>query len=346
MPEQKRVNRRQALNLLTEVPLLEVGQRADEMRRRIHGSGPVTFIIDRNINYTNICINQCRFCAFFRPEGHEESYLLDQASLFRKIEETLELGGTQILFQGGLHPGLGLEYFENLFREIKSRYPVHLHALSAPEIHDLARKSGLPLRQVLERLKAAGLGSIPGAGAEILSDRVRELISPKKIRTSEWIHVMRTAHRVGLRSTATMMFGSLESPEDLVDHLSAIRKLQDDTGGFTAFIPWSFQPGNTQIERSTASGLEYLRVLAVSRLYLDNIRNIQASWVTQGIRMAEVALRFGANDLGSTMIEENVVAAAGVSYRVSIEEIVGAARNAGFRPARRDTFYKVIEYYD
>jgi len=345
MSERKRVDRRLALKLLKETSLLDVGEMADDMRRRIHGSGPVTFIIDRNINYTNVCVNQCRFCAFFRPEGHEESYLLDPGTLFRKIEETLDLGGTQILLQGGLHPGLGLEYFENLFREIKSRYPIHLHALSAPEIHDLSRKSGLPLRTVLERLKAAGLGSIPGAGAEILSDRVREMISPKKIRTSEWINVMRTAHRAGLRSTATMMFGSLESPEDIVNHLHAIRKLQDQTGGFTAFIPWSFQPGNTQIERSTASGVEYLRVLAVSRLYLDNIRNLQASWVTQGIRMAEVSLRFGANDLGSTMIEENVVAAAGVSYRVSIDEIVGAARNAGFKPARRDTFYNVIEYY-
>ena len=346
MAKAGRVSRRTALRLLKDAPLLEIGEMADEVRRRLHRSGLVTFIIDRNINYTNVCVNQCRFCAFYRPEGHEESYLLDRDALFRKIEETLELGGTQILLQGGLHPGLSLEYFTDLFREIRERYPIHLHALSAPEIHDLARKSGLTLKRVIERLKEAGLGSIPGAGAEVLSDRVREAISPRKIRTSEWLGVMRTAHRVGLRSTATMMFGSLESFEDIIEHLEAIRKLQDATGGFTAFIPWSFQPGNTQLERSPASGVDYLRVLALSRLYLDNVKNIQASWVTQGIRMAEVSLRFGANDLGSTMIEENVVAAAGVSYRVSIAEILGAARNAGFRPARRDTFYNVLEYYD
>jgi len=345
MTETKRINRREALRLLKEAPLLELGKMADETRRRLHRSHTVTYIIDRNINYSNVCINQCRFCAFYRPLNHPESYLLDRDTLFRKIEETLALGGTQILLQGGLHPDLSIEYFETLFRDIRGRFPIHLHALSAPEIHHLARQSGLSIRKTLERLKDAGLGSIPGAGAEILSDAVRREISPRKIRTSQWINVMRTAHRLGLRSTATMMFGSLEGGRDIVEHLDVVRRLQDETDGFTAFIPWSFQPGNTEINLRGTSGVDYLRILALSRVYLDNIPNIQASWVTQGIRMAEVSLRFGANDLGSTMIEENVVAAAGVSYRVSIEQILRAARHAGFRPARRDTFYNILEYH-
>jgi len=340
-----RLDRREALRLLKKAPLLELGRMADQTRKRMHRRKIATFVIDRNINYTNICVNRCRFCAFYRTPEHPESYLLSREEIFNKIEETLELGGTQILMQGGLHPELHIEFFEDLFSDIKSRYDIHLHALSAPEVVHIAKQSGLSLRMALVRLKAAGLGSIPGAGAEILSDRVREAISPRKIKSSEWLEVMRTAHSLGIPSTATMMFGSGEKPEDIVSHLSALRNLQDRTGGFTAFIPWSFQPDNTDIHVSPASGVEYLRVLALSRIFLDNIPNIQASWVTQGIKMAELALRFGANDLGSTMIEENVVAAAGVSYRVALPELLRAARNAGFTPARRNTFYKLLETY-
>lgn len=340
-----RLGRREALGLLKKAPLLELGRMADRIRKRLHRRKIATFVIDRNINYTNICVNRCRFCAFYRDSDHHESYLLSRKQIFDKIEETLKLGGTQILMQGGLHPELHIEFFEELFRDIKSRYDIHLHALSAPEILHLAGRSGISVRTALSRLKAAGLGSIPGAGAEILSDRVREAISPRKIRSSEWLGVMRTAHSLGIPSTATMMFGSGEKPDDIIAHLSALRSLQDKTGGFTAFIPWSFQPENTDIDVSPASGVEYLRVLALSRIFLDNIQNIQASWVTQGIKMAELALRFGANDLGSTMIEENVVAAAGVSYRVALPELLRAARNAGFTPARRNTFYKILETF-
>jgi cyclic dehypoxanthinyl futalosine synthase len=342
---EKRLTRKEAIALLKNAPLLELGRMADDARRRRHSGKTVTFVIDRNINYTNICINRCRFCAYFRDAGHPESYLLSRDEIFGKIAETVALGGTQILLQGGLHPDLNIEYFEDLFRAIKSRFDINLHALSAPEIFFIAKQSGLSVPKTLARLKAAGLGSIPGAGAEILSDRVREAISPKKIKTAQWLGVMEAAHRQGIRSTATMMFGSGEEPDDIIAHLDAIRRLQDRTGGFTAFIPWTFQPSNTDIDIRPATGADYLRVLALSRVYLDNMANIQASWVTQGIKMAELSLRFGANDLGSTMIEENVVAAAGVSYRVSMEELVEAAHNAGFRAAQRDTFYKIIKRF-
>lgn len=345
LPETGRITRKEALSLLKNAPLLELGRMADDARKRRHSGKTVTFVIDRNINYTNICINRCRFCAYFRDAGHPESYLLSHEAIFDKIAETVALGGTQILLQGGLHPDLNIEYFEELFRAIKSRFDINLHALSAPEIFYIAKQSGLSVPKALARLKAAGLGSIPGAGAEILSDRVREAISPNKIKTAQWLGVMEAAHKQGIRSTATMMFGSGEGPDDIIAHLDAIRKLQDRTGGFTAFIPWTFQPSNTDIDIRPATGADYLRVLALSRVYLDNIANIQASWVTQGIKMAELSLRFGANDLGSTMIEENVVAAAGVSYRVSMEELVEAAHNAGFRAAQRDTFYKIIKRF-
>lgn len=345
LPVTVRITRKEALALLKNAPLLELGRMADDARRRRHSGKTVTFVIDRNINFTNICINRCRFCAYFRDAGHPESYLLSHEAIFDKIAETVALGGTQILLQGGLHPDLNIEYFEDLFRAIKSRFDINLHALSAPEIFYIARQSGLSVPKALARLKAAGLGSIPGAGAEILSDRVREAISPNKIKTAQWLGVMEAAHKQGIRSTATMMFGSGEGPDDIIAHLDAIRRLQDRTGGFTAFIPWTFQPSNTDIDIRPATGADYLRVLALSRVYLDNIANIQASWVTQGIKMAELSLRFGANDLGSTMIEENVVAAAGVSYRVSMEELVEAAHNAGFRAAQRDTFYKIIKRF-
>lgn len=341
----KRLTKSKAFTLLKNAPLLELGQMADGLRRRLHKKNTVTFIVDRNINYTNICINQCKFCAFYRTKNHSEGYLLRQDDIFRKIDETIKLGGTQILLQGGLHPDLTIEYFEDLFRSIKARFNINLHAMSAPEILFLAKQSGLSTTATLARLKAAGLGSIPGAGAEILSDRIREVISPRKIKTLEWLDLMEEAHRQGIRSTATMMFGSGEKMEDIVEHLDAIRRLQDKTGGFTAFIPWTFQPANTKINVKPATGVEYLRVLAISRLYLDNISNVQASWVTQGIKMMEVSLRFGANDMGSTMIEENVVAAAGVHYRASKEQLIRAAQNAGFNAAQRDTFYRILRRF-
>jgi len=341
----KRLTKQDALVLLKNVPLLELGQMADDIRGRLHRKRTVTFVVDRNINYTNICVNQCGFCAFYRTKDQPDGYLLSSDEIFSKIAETIEMGGTQILMQGGLHPDLTIEYFEDLFQSIKARFNIHLHAMSAPEILFIAKQSKLSPAAALARLKAAGLGSIPGAGAEILSDRIRKVISPRKIKTSEWLGLMEEAHRQGIRSTATMMFGSGEGLEDIVEHLYVIRKLQDKTGGFTAFIPWTFQPDNTKINVKPTTGVEYLRVLALSRIYLDNIPNIQASWVTQGIKMMEVSLRFGANDMGSTMIEENVVAAAGVHYRASKEQLIRAAQNAGFKVAQRDTFYRILRRF-
>ena len=364
-----RITKKEGLKIFKDADLLELGQRSDDMRKRLHPESIVTFIIDRNINYTNICINRCRFCAFWKDEGDPEAYLLSKNELFKKIEETINLGGTQILIQGGLHPNLDLSYYINLLHEIKSRFDINIHGFSPPEICYIADRSHLTIRETLTLLKEAGLDSIPGGGAEILSDRVREVISPKKIKSGRWLKVMEEAHRLGMRTTATMMFGSIEKAEDIIEHLDAVRSLQDKTNGFTAFIPWSFQPGNTELSRKLsvfshqskkrlstfdsrlltinypATAVEYLRVLALSRLYLDNIKNIQASWVTQGLKLAQVALRFGANDFGSTMIEENVVASTGVSYRVSKEDIIKTIKDAGFIPAQRDTYYTIIKYF-
>ena len=336
-----------------------MGEMADRTRKGMHPEGIVTFVVDRNINYTNVCINKCRFCAFYCDAESPHSYLLSAEEIFSKIDETMALGGTQILLQGGLHPHLTMDYYLSLLKAIKARYPITIHGFSPPEIHYLAAKHDLTLRETLKMLKEAGLDSIPGGGAEILSDRVREIISPRKINSVTWLKVMEEAHLLGIRTTATMMFGSIEEPEDIVDHLDRIRELQDRTGGFTAFIPWSFQPGNTELSgqasagsgpsgltiRRPATAVEYLKVLALSRIYLDNLRNIQASWVTQGLKLAQVALRFGANDFGSTMIEENVVASTGESYRVSRDDILDAIRAAGFRPAQRDTCYNVIRRF-
>ncbi len=356
-----RISRKEALQYLKNADLLELGEMSDRLRKEIHPEGTVTFVVDRNINYTNVCINRCRFCAFYRDPGSAEAYLLTREELSRKIEETLEQGGTQILLQGGINPDLDIGYFVDLLRFIKGRYRINVHGFSPPEISSLASRHDLTVRETLMVLREAGLDSIPGGGAEILSDRVREILSPRKIKTAEWLKVMEEAHFLGMRTTATMMFGSIEGPEEIIEHLDRVRVLQGKTGGFTAFIPWSFQPGNTELgtgdpgsgRRSdsglpapepfhSATAVEYLRVLALSRLYLDNIPNIQASWVTQGIKLAQIALRFGANDFGSTMLEENVVAAAGVSYRVSKEDIINAIRTAGFRPAQRDTYYNIL----
>jgi cyclic dehypoxanthinyl futalosine synthase len=341
----ERISAEEGLYLLEKADLLSLGLMADQVRRRKHPRGVVTFVIDRNINYTNICCCGCRFCAFFRPPRHAEGYLLTQEEIFRKIEELLAVGGTQVLMQGGLHPDLDLEYFENLFQEIKRRYPVKLHSLSPVEIDYLAKKSGLPLEQVIKRLQEAGLDSLPGGGAEILVERVRQEISPEKIGARRWLEVTAAVHRMGMKSTATMMFGHRETPGERVSHLEAVRSLQDESGGFTAFIPWTYQPGNTMLGGRAISSWEYLRMTAVSRIYLDNIPNLQVSWVTQGVKVAQIALAFGANDFGSTMLEENVVRAAGVGYSSSEQELATLIKNAGFAAAQRDNLYHILKHY-
>ena len=337
------INRGEALWLLNDAELLDAGRVADGIRRRMHPENIVTFVVDRNVNYTNICESGCRFCAFYRDRSADDAYLLGDEEIYRKIGELVDSGGTQLLMQGGLHPELGVEWFERLFRGIRERFPmVQNHSLSPAEITQIARVSGLSVREALWRLKDAGLDSIPGGGAEILVDRVREEISPKKIGWKGWADVMIEAASLGMPTTATMMFGSREEPGDIVEHLFRVRELQANGGSFTAFIPWTYQPGNTELGGRTATGVEYLKVLALSRIVLDNIPNIQASWVTQGAKMAQVALFFGANDLGGTMLEENVVAAAGCSFRMSREEMVEMIRDAGFRPAQRTTLYRIV----
>jgi len=340
------IDREQALYLLTEADLLGIGKLADGIRRRKHPHGRVTFVIDRNVNYTNICESQCKFCAFYRNADASDAYLLDYETIFAKVRELVEHDGTQLLMQGGLHPELKIEWFEELFRQLKTRFPqVQIHSLSPAEVIHVARLSGISMPECLRRLQAAGLDSVPGGGAEVLVDEVRQEISPNKIGWRQWALVMEEAHRLGMRTTATMMFGSKEKPQDIVEHLFRVREIQAKTSGFTAFIPWTFQPANTELGGETASGVEYLKVLALARIVLDNVDNIQASWVTQGARMAQVALFFGANDLGGTMLEENVVAAAGVSFRLSRDEIINLARGAGFIPARRTTEYRILEEY-
>jgi cyclic dehypoxanthinyl futalosine synthase len=356
-----RITKKEGLNLLKNADLLGLGMMADNVRKQLHPESMVSFIIDRNINYTNVCKNKCKFCAFFRDKDDPDAYVLSKRKLFHKIRETINLGGTQILIQGGLHPDLGIDYYIDLLKAIKNKFKIHIHGFSPPEICYMADSAGFTIRKTIKLLMEAGLDSIPGGGAEILSDRIRKKISPKKIGKARWLKVMEDAHKLGMKTTATMMFGSIEEPEDIIEHLDAIRRLQNRTGGFTAFIPWSFQPGNTELQGSekdknnrrrgvlqyaptTATGVDYLRVLALSRIYLDNVPNIQASWVTQGLKMAQVALRFGANDFGSTMLEENVVAAAGIKHTVSVEDIVTSIKMSGFKPVQRDMYYNKINY--
>ena len=336
----------EALWCLTEGELLAVGRLADSIRRSMHPGGCVSFVVDRNVNYTNVCESKCKFCAFYRELDAEDAYLLEGSQIMGKIEELVAQGGTQLLMQGGLHPELDIEYFEGLFSRIKSRFPgLQNHSLSPAEVTHIAKLSGLSIKEALVRLKGAGLDSIPGGGAEILVDSVRSEISPKKIGWQGWAEVMREAARLGMPTTATMMFGSRERQEDIVEHLFRVRALQEEGGSFTAFIPWTYQPGNTELGGECASGVEYLKVLALSRIVLRNIPNIQASWVTQGAKMAQVALFFGANDVGGTMLEENVVAAAGCRFRMSQEEMIELIRSAGFTPVRRTTLYKELERY-
>jgi cyclic dehypoxanthinyl futalosine synthase len=340
------VDRAEALWLLTKADLLSLGNLADGIRRAKHPLGRVTFVVDRNVNYTNVCQSQCKFCAFYRTAEAEDAYVLSYETILGKVAELAERGGTQLLMQGGLHPDLKIEWFEALFRLIRERFPqVQIHSLSPAEVIHVARLSNLSMPQCLRRLQEAGLESVPGGGAEVLVDEVRREISPNKIGWRDWAAVMEEAHGLGMRTTATMMFGSKEGPEDIVEHLFRIREIQAKTGGFTAFIPWTFQPGGTELGGETATGVEYLKVLALSRIVLDNVENIQASWVTQGAMMAQVALLFGANDLGGTMLEENVVAAAGCSFRLSQEDVIELARGAGFIPAKRNTKYEILEEY-
>ena len=353
----QRIYEKEALILLEDADLLTLGELADNIRKRLHPENIVTFVVDRNINYTNICLNQCSFCAFYRNRDAQDAYVLSEEDIHKKIREAIDLGATQILLQGGLHFEFDITYFEGLLKNIKDRFNIQLHALSPPEVYHIARQSGLSIKETISRLKTAGLDSIPGGGAEILVDRVRKQVSPKKINSNEWAEVMIEAHKLGLPTTATMMFGSIETHEEIIEHLTLIRDIQDKTKGFTAFIPWSFQPGNTKLGSKgqvgaglkpapTATGVEYLKILALSRIFLDNFKNIQASWVTQGAKLAQVALRFGANDMGSTMIEENVVAAAGVLYRISKEEIIGIIKDAGFTPCQRDNRYNILKIFD
>jgi cyclic dehypoxanthinyl futalosine synthase len=339
-----RVTAEDALELYHRAPLPLLGALADGIRARKHPDRIVTYIIDRNVNYTNVCVARCNFCAFYRPVGSAEGYVLGFEEIFKKIDETIALGGVQLLLQGGHNPDLPIEWYEDLFRAVKARYPeFKLHALSPPEVIHISRLSQLPVPEVIERLVAAGLDSIPGGGAEILVDRVRKLLNCYgKASASEWLDVMRHAHRAGLRTTATMMYGHVERVEERIEHLVRLRELQDETGGFTAFITWSYQPEHTELGGDEATGLEYLRMLALSRIVLDNFPSLQASWVTQGGKVGQLSLAFGANDMGSVMIEENVVRAAGASYCMDEVEIVRNIEDAGFVPKRRNMHYEIL----
>jgi cyclic dehypoxanthinyl futalosine synthase len=339
-----RVDRDEALLLYRHAPTSLLGRLADAVRARRHPDRIVTYIIDRNVNYTNVCVAKCTFCAFYRPVGSGEGYVLGFEEIVRKIDETIAVGGVQLLLQGGHNPDLPLGWYEDLFRAIKARYPsFKLHALSPPEIIHLSRLSQLPVPQVIDRLITAGLDSVPGGGAEILVDRVRkELHCYGKATADEWLDVMRHAHRAGLRTTATMMYGTVETDEERLEHMLRLRGLQDETGGFTAFITWSYQPEHTELAGTEATGIDYLRTLALARIVLDNFDNLQASWVTQGGKVGQLSLAYGANDMGSVMIEENVVRAAGAAYCMDEVEIVRNIEDAGFIPKRRNMHYEVL----
>jgi cyclic dehypoxanthinyl futalosine synthase len=348
----ERISDEDAATLLRSRDLVAIGRAAHGIRERKTDPTRVTFIVDRNLNYTNVCYTDCDFCAFYRrPGDRNEGYLLPKPVIFRKIEETLAIGGTGLLMQGGHHPDLGVEYYEDLFRSIKARYPIHLHALSPSEIQHAARRSKLTIWETLSRLRDAGLDSIPGGGAEILVDRVRRIISPKKTTSAEWLDVMRHAHRLGMSTTATMMYGHVETLEERVEHMRLIRELQDETRGFRAFISWTFQDDGNRLgarvpREAMPTSFDYLLTQAVSRIYLDNVDHIQSSWVTQGLKIGQVALGFGADDMGSVMIEENVVSAAGTTYRTSTEELVHLIRRLGKTPVQRDTLYRDVRVWN
>lgn len=344
--QNERINQEEALALFETEDFLTLGELAHRARLDLHPEKIVTYVVDRNINYTNVCMSECLFCAYYRKEKDAEAFILSKEALHQKIEETLGLGGTQILLQGGMHPGMTLDDHIELLTYIKDHFSIHIHGFSPPEIAYMASQAGLTIKDTLAKLVNAGLNSIPGGGAEILVDRVRRKISPNKCSADTWLSVMKTAHMMGLKTTATMMFGHVETAHDIIEHLVKIRRLQDETNGFTAFIPWTFQPDNTRIQVETASAVDYLRTLALCRIFLDNMPNLQASWVTQGDKIAQLALAFGANDLGSTMIEENVVAAANVHFRLPEKEMVRLIEAAGYRAVQRDCFYKHLTETD
>jgi len=347
----ERITDDDAIALLRSRDLVAVGRVANEIRNRLTDPSRVTFIVDRNLNYTNVCVTDCDFCAFYRRPGDQrEGYLLPKPVIYKKIEETLALGGTGLLMQGGHHPDLGIDYYEDLFRSIKARYKIHLHALSPPEIQHIARRSKLTIPETLTRLRDAGLDSVPGGGAEILVDRVRRIIAPKKTKSDEWLDVMRQAHRLGMSTTATMMYGHVETLEERVEHMRRIRELQDETHGFRAFISWTFQRDGNRLDDLVAEGdrptsFDYLLTQAVSRIYLDNVPHIQSSWVTQGMKVGQVALGFGADDMGSVMIEENVVSAAGTTHRTTTDELVHLIKAMGKTPVQRDTLYRDVRVF-
>ncbi|NPA11665.1 MAG: dehypoxanthine futalosine cyclase [Epsilonproteobacteria bacterium] len=346
-----RISNEDAKKLLKK-NLIELGEMALEKKRELHPKKITTFIVDRNINYTNVCWIKCKFCAFYRDKKDKDAYILSYEEIDKKIDELLEIGGTQILFQGGVHPDLKIDFYENLVEHIHKKYPqITIHGFSAPEIDYISKVSKLPVKEVLIRLKEKGLSSIPGAGAEILTERVRKIIAPKKISSNRWLEIHKSAHNIGMKTTATMMFGSVDNEEDVIQHLQKIRELQDETGGFRAFIMWNFQPKNTAlykegIVKHKTSSNRYLRYLALSRLYLDNFKNIQSSWVTQGSYIGQTALLFGANDLGSTMMEENVVRSAGAQNRMNQEEMINLIKDIGEIPAKRNTAYEILEIFE
>ena len=341
----------EAVDLIQNADLKELGKMALERKRELHPKKVTTFVVDRNINYTNVCWVDCKFCAFYRHEKNDQAYVLTFEEIDQKIDELLEIGGTQILFQGGVHPKLEIEWYEDLVEHIHRKYPqVTIHGFSAIEIDYIARRSDISISEVLQRLHVKGLASIPGAGAEILSDRVRDIIAPKKLDKDTWLEVHREAHRLGIKSTATMMYGTVETDREIVEHWDYVRQLQDETGGFRAFIMWSFQGKNTELmeehpEIQKQSSNRYLRLLAVARLFLDNVPNIQSSWVTQGSYIGQMALLFGANDLGSTMMEENVVSAAGAHNQMNQDEMIQLIADIGENPAKRNTAYEILERY-
>ena len=340
-----------ALALLESRDLVAVGRVANEIRNRKQDASRITFIVDRNLNYTNVCVTDCDFCAFYRSPGDtREAYVLPKPVIFKKIEETLAIGGTGLLMQGGHHPDLAIDYYVDLFSSIKARYPIHLHALSPPEVQHIARRSKLTVPATLARLRDAGLDSLPGGGGEILVDRVRKIIAPKKTTSDEWLGVMREAHRLGMSTTATMMYGHVETVAERVEHMRRIRELQDQTGGFRAFISWTFQDDGNRLgalvpPETMPTSFDYLLTQAVSRIYLDNVPHIQSSWVTQGMKIGQVALGFGADDMGSVMMEENVVSAAGTTHWTSIDELVHLIRSLGKTPVQRDTLYREVRVF-
>ena len=346
--EGKRLNLEEGI-LLFSCELLSLGKAATLVRDRMHPSGMITFIVDRNVSYTNACIVDCDFCAFYRRPRHSEAYTLSMDQIFAKIQELVDLGGTQVLIQGGVNPELPLEYYLNMIHQIRTRFPqVHVHSFSVVEIDFIAKKEKLSLREVLIKFKEAGLNSIPGGGAEILVERVRQLISPKKIDSEGWLDFHRVAHGVGLRSTATMVFGHVETIEERVIHLECLRSLQDETDGFRAFIPWTLSPHGTprMSQFEPAGGTDYLKTLAISRLFLDNIQNIQSGWLTEGLKMGQVGLAFGANDIGGTLIEDKVLEPTGIEVKTRPEDLVRLIKEAGYIPAQRNTNYEILQVFN